>query len=111
VDIPDQQAEGGHADQDEDECGEEFRRGGDDGEGLGGEDSGEEIDAAHLFGCGVSWGFVRIGKGVGGRLEMWKFWGRKRYEVLRSPECSNSRVLRLSILYNSLEEVVQRADD
>ena len=73
MDIPDQQAEGGHADQDEDECGEEFWRGGDDGEGLGGEDSGEEIDAAHLFGCGVSWDFVRIGKGAGGRLEMWKF--------------------------------------
>jgi len=49
VDIPDHQTESDHADQNEDECDEEFGRGRNDGEGLGGEDPREEIDAAHFL--------------------------------------------------------------
>jgi len=47
--VPDQQAESAHADQHKDEGDEEFGGGGDNGKGLGSEDSGEEVEAAHFL--------------------------------------------------------------
>lgn len=56
MNVPHQQTEGTHAEENEDKGYEDLWGGGNDGEGLGSEDSLEEIDAAHFGGfVGLDW--------------------------------------------------------